>query len=82
MEHKDKVKAILFIRPDADFILSGEDLQWLDNAQVEPTDAEIAAGLVAYQAAQKTETKAQATAKSALLDKLGITAEEAVLLLS
>jgi len=82
MEHKDKVKAILFIRPDADFILSGDDLEWLDDTQVQPTDTEIAAGLVAYQAAQKTEVKAQADAKTALLNKLGITAEEAALLLS
>jgi hypothetical protein len=32
--------------------------------------------------AQKAEAEAQATAKAALLDRLGITAEEAVLLLS
>jgi len=82
MEHNEKVKAILFIRPDADFILSGDDLQWLDDTQVKPTDAEIAAGLIAYKAAQKTEVKAQADAKAVLLNKLGITAEEAALLLS
>jgi len=33
-------------------------------------------------AARKTEAQAKATAKAALLSKLGITAEEAVLLLS
>jgi hypothetical protein len=82
MEHKEKVKAILFIRPDADFVLSGEDLEWLDDTQVQPTDAEIAAGLIAYKAAQKTETKAQATVKAAILTQLGITEEQAKLLLS
>ena len=76
MEHIEKVKSILFIRPNADFILSGEDLEWLDDTQVEPTDAEIAAGLVAYKAAQKTETKAQAAAKAAILDRIGLTADE------
>ena len=36
----------------------------------------------AAQAIKETETQAKATAKAALLSKLGITAEEAVLLLS
>ena len=54
----------------------GEDLEWLDDKQIQPTDEEIAAGLVAYKAAQKTETKAQATAKAAILDRLGLTADE------
>ena len=36
----------------------------------------------AAQAAEKAEEEAKATAKAALLSKLGITAEEAVLLLS
>ena len=34
------------------------------------------------EAARKTEAKAKATAKAALLDRLGITADEAKLLLS
>ena len=82
MEHNEKVKAILFICPNADFVLSGDDLQWLDDKQIQPTDDEIELGLIGYQAAQKTETKAQATAKSALLKKLGITEDEAKLLFS
>jgi hypothetical protein len=48
------------------------------------TDAEIAqmAKDKAEADARKAEAEAQATAKAALLSKLGITAEEAVLLLS
>jgi hypothetical protein len=44
-------------------------------------DAEIATEL-AIQSALKAEATAQATAKAALLDRLGITADEAKLLLS
>jgi hypothetical protein len=36
-EHSQKVKAIQFIRPNAEFILNGDNLQWLDNEQKEPT---------------------------------------------
>tara|TARA_R110000868_G_scaffold183541_2_gene424843 strand:- start:602 stop:808 length:207 start_codon:yes stop_codon:yes gene_type:complete len=48
------------------------------------TDSEIAQieQDAAHDAARKAEAEAKATAKTALLNKLGITAEEAVLLLS
>jgi hypothetical protein len=82
MQHQDKTLAIQSIRPNAKFTLSGDELIWSDEEQVEPTESEIKAGWVAYQAKQKAETKANATAKSALLDRLGITEDEAKLLLS
>ena len=82
MEHRDKVKAILQIRPNAEFVLRDDEIEWLDAKQTQPTDKEIADGLIAYQATQKAEAEAKATAKAALLTRLGITAEEATLLLS
>ena len=82
MKHSEKVKAIKFIRPNAEFILNDDKLTWLDKTQIEPTEAEIKTGLIAYEAAMQAETEAKETAKAALLDRLGITAEEAVLLLS
>jgi hypothetical protein len=82
MNHIDKVNAIQFIRPNAQFVLIGDDINWLDEKQTEPTNAEIKAGLIAYNLATEAEAQAKATAKAALLDRLGITAEEAVLLLS
>jgi hypothetical protein len=82
MEHSQILKSIQFIRPNSEFSLSGTELTWLDDNQVEPTNAEIEAGWIAYQAAQEVQAQANATAKAALLDRLGITAEEARLLLS
>ena len=55
---------------------------------IELTDAEIAdmevAALAAadQQAAQQAEAEAKATAKAALLERMGLTADEAALLLS
>jgi len=82
MKHKEKSLAIQFIRPEAIWTLSGDDLTWSDENQTEPTEAEIKAGWVAYQADQKSKAEANALAKSDLLAKLGITEDEAKLLLS
>ena len=82
MEHKEKTLAIQFIRPNSIFTLRGDDLDWLDETQTKPTEAQIKAGWVAYQANQIAEAETQATAKSALFERLGITEDEAKLLLS
>ncbi len=82
MNHNDKLNAIKHIRPNALFVLRGDEVEWLDEIQVEPTEAEIKKGLTEYEAAQKVEAEARAAQKAALLNKLGITAEEARLLLS
>ena len=82
MKHSEIVKAIQFIRPDAEFALTGDELNWLDKKQTQPTDAEIEAGFIAYKEAIQAEAEAKATAKAALLAQLGITEEQAKLLLS
>lgn len=64
MQFNERLKAIQFIRPNAQFVLSGEDLTWFDQEQTEPTEAEIEAGWVAYQAKVETD-KAEAAAKKA-----------------
>jgi hypothetical protein len=80
MNHIDKINAILFIKPNAKFALRGDDLEWFDQKQTQPTNEEIEAGFIAYKEAQKIEAKATAEAKSALLERLGITEDEAKLL--
>ena len=79
MKHDEKLKAIQHIKPNAQFVLSGNDLEWLDENQTEPSDEQIEAGWVAYQAAQQTQIEAQATAKAAAQAKLaalGLTVED------
>jgi hypothetical protein len=82
MEHKDKIKSLTFIRPNAEFILRDNKLEWLDETQIEPTQSELESGLIAYQAAETAEAETKATAKAALLERLGISEDEARLLLS
>jgi hypothetical protein len=79
MEHNNKVKAIQFIRPNSEFILNGDKLEWLDENVKQPTKVEIEAGLIAYQAAQESEANAKAEAKAAAQSKLaalGLTVED------
>jgi len=40
-----KSNAIVSLRPGAEWVLRGDDLEWLDQTQTEPTEAEIAAEL-------------------------------------
>lgn len=79
MEHKDKINAINFIRPNAQFTLLGDDLNWFDEEQIEPTNAEIQAGYVAYQAkleADIAEAAAKKAAAEAKLAALGLDADD------
>ena len=79
MKHSDKVNAIHFIRPGAEFVLREDDLEWLDKTQTKPTDVEIEAGLVGYEAkieADKADAIAKKEAAQAKLAALGLTAED------
>jgi hypothetical protein len=70
MKQSEKAKAILHIRPNAQFVLRELEIEWLDETQTQPSEQEIEAGWVAYQAAQVAEAEAKAEAKVAAQTKL------------
>lgn len=77
-------KAIQSIRPDSQFVIIGEDLEnieWHVITGEIPTKAEILAAMETVEKAEKDAEKSKANAKAALLERLGITADEAALLL-
>ena len=45
-----KPKAIQSLRPGAQWVLRGDDLEWLDTEQAQPTEAEITAEVARLQA--------------------------------
>ena len=45
-----KATALVSLRPGAEWSLRGDDLEWLDQSQARPTDAEIDAEVVRLQA--------------------------------
>jgi hypothetical protein len=48
-----KVDAIQSLRPGAQWVLRGDDLEWMDTEQAQPTDAEITAEVARLQAAHE-----------------------------
>lgn len=78
-------KAIRKLKPNSEFSFQEDDystVKWdvLDGDA--PTQKEIDAAIKEVKADEIVQAKTKADAKAALLDRLGITAEEAVLLLS
>ena len=68
-----------FIRPEAHWVLRGDNLEWLDEKQTKPTEAEIEAGWVALQAkreADKLEAADKKAAAEAKLAALGLDADD------
>tara|TARA_B110000879_G_scaffold160193_1_gene206854 strand:+ start:153 stop:446 length:294 start_codon:yes stop_codon:yes gene_type:complete len=47
----DKAAALLALTPAAQWVLRGDELEWLDTEQTQPTDSAIAAKIVELQAA-------------------------------
>ena len=81
----DLVKAIKLLKPTAEFSFTGDDystIKWDVLEGEAPTQKEIDAAIKEVKADEAQAEATKATAKAALLSKLGITAEEAVLLLS
>lgn len=79
------VMAIQSLRPGAEFSIIGGDystVKWDVLEGDAPTQNEINAEIAAIEEAEALKVEAAVTAKAALLDRLGITADEAKLLLS
>jgi len=55
-----KSDAIQSLRPNAQWVIRGDDIEWMDTEQTQPTEAEIAAEVIRLQA----EYDAQAYARN------------------
>ena len=54
-----KIEALLSLRPGAEWTLRGDDLEWLDTNQTQPTEAEITAEVARLQAAYDAKAYAR-----------------------
>jgi hypothetical protein len=69
--------------PDGGYVATGDTFEGIQFIECEPiTKAAFEAGFAQFDKMQKDQEKTKATAKAALLERLGITADEAALLLS
>jgi len=64
----DKVAALQSLTPNAEWVLRGDELEWLDSSQTEPTTAAIAAEVIRLQAAY--DALAYARSRKVEYDKL------------
>ena len=81
----DLSKAIKFLRPTAEFSFTEDDystIKWDVLNGDAPTQSEIDVAILTIKAKELADAETKAAAKAALLDRLGITADEAKLLLS
>jgi len=79
------IEAIRNLAPEAEFSYKDEDLttlEWQSLNITQPTIAAIEKEIAKVKTAKETEAATKEAAKTALLAKLGITADEAMLLLS
>lgn len=84
MKPKDIADAILTLVPNAEFTFQETDLESLQwhSKTTKPTNEQILAAVENNEALKIQSATAKAAEKAALLAKLGITADEAKLLLS
>jgi parvulin-like peptidyl-prolyl isomerase len=85
MESLDIIKAIHFLKPNAEFSFTETDystIKWDVLEGAAPTWEEVQAAHLQVKAAEEAALAEAEAKKQALLDRLGITAEEARLLLS
>ena len=76
--------AILKLKPNSQFVYYGTDystVKWDVLEGTAPTQAEIDSAIEQIKADEITEAAAKAAQKQAVLDRLGLTADEAKLLL-
>ena len=76
-------EVLRMLLPEGGYVLVGEDYDGLEFTNCQPiTKAEFEAGFAQYDAWQAEQNLAKAAEKAALLARLGITEDEAKLLLS
>lgn len=76
-------EVLSYLIPNGGYVQVGEDYEGIEFIECEPiTKKEFLDGFAKFDAWKAAQINAQAEAKAALLDRLGITAEEAKLLLS
>jgi hypothetical protein len=84
MDDKYLIKALQSLRAGSEFTLSDGDystIEWHVLEGTAPTQAQIDAEIVKIKAKEDSDKATKAIDKAALLERLGITAEEATLLL-
>jgi hypothetical protein len=85
MEAQYIVKAIDRLRPSSKYTFKEDDystIEWFEIEGAAPTAKQIQDAIAQIKVEETAKIQSDASAKAAILDRLGLTAEEAALLLS
>jgi hypothetical protein len=83
MKHNEIVETLNYLYPNSQWTLNDLELTWLEDSP-KPTKQEINNGFIALQNWKNTKIQEEAeknAAKIAILEKLGLTADEAAAIL-
>jgi hypothetical protein len=73
----DAINVLNMLIPDGGWVLVGDEYEGIDFVQCEPiTKAQFKAGFSKYDAWKAEQDATKATAKAAILDRIGLTADE------
>jgi len=81
MNHQEITNGLLQLGFKSGWAVTGDKITLWENEQPQPSLSEIATAASLWESTLQAEAEAKATARQAVLDRLGLTAEEAQLLL-
>jgi hypothetical protein len=81
MNEKEVKQALHFCRPNAEWQFLNGEFIWLDKVQTQPTADQLRIAYDESVVAKESEKITNTAARQAILDRLGLTADEAALLL-
>lgn len=82
MNHQEVVNGLLQLGHVSGWVITGDEITFWQNSEPQPTTAQLKTASAAFKQNVENAIIDAATAKTALLKRLGITADEAALLLS
>jgi hypothetical protein len=81
MNDKEIINGLLQLGFNSGWVVSENEIKLWENPKPQPTAKEILEASKLWDKTQQAEAQAKATARQVILDRLGLTAEEAQLLL-
>lgn len=82
MNHQEITNGLLQLGFNSGWVVSDDEIVLWENSEPQPDKETIANAAKLWDKTQQEEAKANATAKAAILERIGLTADEAKLLLS
>ena len=82
MTNEEITNGLMQLGFNSGWVITGNEITLWENEELQPTDKQIADASKLWNKTLQAEAEALATEKAALLQRLGITADEAALLLS